>query len=209
MSDKLKDIKIEIVPIDSIKPYDKNPRINGDAVDAVAESIKTFGFNNPILVGKKSVIIAGHTRLKAAKQLELKEVPIVRLEHLTEAQFIAFNIADNQTASIAEWDIPALGDLISELKTEDSELLSSIGFDEERLAEILADAESYSDNFNLPSGDKPGFEQMTFTISTSQAEIVRVAMKKAKDSGEFKTDNENSNGNAITRICEAYNGDQR
>ena len=84
--------EIEWMPIASIKPYDKNPRRNDDAVDAVANSITEFGFKNPIIVDSDLVIIAGHTRLKAAKKLGLKEVPVVIASDLTPEQVKAFRI---------------------------------------------------------------------------------------------------------------------
>lgn len=96
--------EIEWMPIASIKPYDKNPRRNDSAVDAVANSITEFGFKNPIIVDSDLVIIAGHTRLKAAKKLGLKEVPVIIASDLTPEQVRAFRIIDNKTAELADWD---------------------------------------------------------------------------------------------------------
>src|SRR6059058_3196185 len=99
---------IELRPIDRIKPYDKNPRINDAAVDAVAKSLKEFGFRQPIVVDDQGVIIVGHTRWRAAKQLGLAHVPIHVATDLTPAQVKAYRIADNQTATIAEWNFDLL-----------------------------------------------------------------------------------------------------
>ena len=96
--------EIEWMPIASIKPYDKNPRRNDSAVDAVANSITEFGFKNPIIVDSDFVIIAGHTRLKAAKKLGLKEVPVIIASDLTPERVRAFRIIDNKTAELADWD---------------------------------------------------------------------------------------------------------
>lgn len=96
--------EIEWMPIASIKPYDKNPRRNDEAVDAVANSITEFGFKNPIIVDNDLIIIAGHTRLKAAKKLGLKEVPVIIASDLTPEQVRAFRIIDNKTAELADWD---------------------------------------------------------------------------------------------------------
>lgn len=101
-------LKIEYVPIGSVTPYEKNPRINDDAVDKVAASIKEFGFQQPIVVDKDGVIIAGHTRLKAAKKLKLKEVPVVYATELTEEQAKAYRLADNKTNEFSEWDFDLL-----------------------------------------------------------------------------------------------------
>lgn len=98
-------IKIETTPIDKLVPYVNNARTHSpEQVDQIAASIKEFGFNNPVLIDKKNGIIAGHGRVMAARKLELKEVPTVRLEHLTETQKKAFILADNKIAMNAGWD---------------------------------------------------------------------------------------------------------
>lgn len=127
--------KIEMVPIDKLVEYERNPRINDDAVDAVAASIEEFGFNNPILTDKNLRICAGHTRLKAARKLGIETVPVIRLD-LTEQEFKAFNIADNKTAQIAQWDIPELSSLLRELQDEDFDLTLT-GFNDEEIDELL------------------------------------------------------------------------
>lgn len=118
-------LKIEYMDIEKLIPYINNPRINDNAVDIVAASIKEFGFKNPILIDRENVIIAGHTRLKAAKKLGLKEVPVIRVEDLTDKQIKAFRIADNKTVEFAEWDMELL-----ELELEELEDIFT-GFSEE------------------------------------------------------------------------------
>ena len=105
---KLSKLKIEYIDTEKLIPYINNPRINDNAVDVVAASIKEFGFKNPIIIDKENVIIAGHTRLKAAKKLGLKEVPTIKVEDLTEQQIKAFRIADNKTAEFRDWDMELL-----------------------------------------------------------------------------------------------------
>jgi DNA modification methylase len=95
---------VEMWPIESITPYDKNPRINDPAVDAVAASIKEFGFRQPIVVDEQKVIIVGHTRYKAALKLGLKMVPVHVAVGLSPAQAKAYRIADNQTATLSQFD---------------------------------------------------------------------------------------------------------
>ena len=96
--------------LDKIKPYEKNPRKNDRAVDGVAESIKQFGFQQPIVVDKKNVIVVGHTRYKAAQKLGLKTVPCVRADDLTKEQVKAYRIADNKLNELATWDFELLGE---------------------------------------------------------------------------------------------------
>lgn len=90
--------------IDDVIPYENNPRKNKNAVDYVAKSIKEFGFKNPIIIDKNNVIVAGHTRVLAAKKLGLKEVPTIMADDLTDEQIKAFRLADNKVAEFTEWD---------------------------------------------------------------------------------------------------------
>src|SRR5215472_769404 len=96
---------VETRPLSSIKPYENNPRVNDCAVDAVAASIKEFGFRQPIVVDEQDVIIVGHTRYKAALKLGLEMVPVHVAVGLTPAQAKAYRIADNQTATMSQWDL--------------------------------------------------------------------------------------------------------
>ena len=103
--------KIQEWPIENIRPYENNPRkIPQKAVDAVAASIKEFGFKQPIVVDKSGVIIVGHTRLKAAEKLGLAKVPVIVASDLTDEQARAYRLADNRTGEIAMWDRPILDD---------------------------------------------------------------------------------------------------
>ena len=97
------------VKLKDIHPYPNNPRVNDDAVEAVANSIQEFGFKNPIIVDNEYVIIAGHTRYKAAKKLKLKEVPVIVADDLSEQQVKALRIADNKTSELSDWNGDLLG----------------------------------------------------------------------------------------------------
>src|SRR5215470_8185741 len=114
---------IELWPIDRLIPWLRNPRTHSEAqVAQIAASISEFGFNNPILVDTRAGIIAGHGRLLAAKKLGLAEVPVIVLDHLTEAQKRAYIIADNQLALQAGWDDELLREELAALKAEDFDL---------------------------------------------------------------------------------------
>ncbi len=119
-------MQVVLKTIKSLKEYENNPRHNDEAVKAVANSIKEFGFKVPIIITKDNVIIAGHTRLKAAVRLELKEVPCIIADDLNEEQIKAFRLADNKTAEIATWDLSRLEEELSQI---DMDMLQ-FGFEE-------------------------------------------------------------------------------
>lgn len=123
----MKTLKIEYVPPSKLKLNSKNPRLNDKAVDSIVKSIEKFGWTNPILVRKSNdVVIAGHTRLKAAIELKLKEVPVIYLDY-NETNAQAYMIADNKTSEIAEWDESGLKELLLGLKDEID--LTLLGFE--------------------------------------------------------------------------------
>lgn len=124
------------VSIESIKEYEKNARINDNAVDKVKESIKEFGFQSPIILDKNNTIIAGHTRLKAAKKLGYKKVPCIIAKNLTPEQVKAYRLADNKTAELAEWDYAILPEELKSL-SEFGYDLELIGFTNTELDEII------------------------------------------------------------------------
>ena len=133
--------------IADIHAYENNPRKNDNAVDAVAASIKNFGFKQPIVIDKNNVIVAGHTRVKAALKLGLSEVPCVIADDLTDEQVKAFRLADNKTAELAEWDLDKLSE---ELKFIDMDM-EEFGFEDlekELERDVLED--NFDENEQLP-----------------------------------------------------------
>lgn len=122
------------VPVAEIFPYENNPRRNEKAVDAVMNSIRQFGFKNPIIVDENMVIISGHTRRLAALKLGLKMVPVVIAKDLTEEQIRAFRLADNRVASFSTWDVEKLKQEISEINDID---LSDFGFKKDTIKDIF------------------------------------------------------------------------
>src|SRR6476661_2280210 len=130
---------IEHWPLDKLIPYARNPRTHSDAqVAQISNSVAEFGFNNPILVDTNAGIIAGHGRLLAARKLQLQQVPIIVLDHLSETQKRAYILADNQLALNAGWDDELLGLELGALRDLDFNL-DVIGFDDQELAHFLAD----------------------------------------------------------------------
>ena len=133
---------IESWPVDRLVAFANNARTHSDTqIAQIASSIREFGFVNPILVGTDNVIIAGHARALAARQLGLENVPVIVLEHLTAVQRRALVLADNRLALSAGWDEELLQLELAALRDEDFDL-ELLGFDDDELAELLAGNES-------------------------------------------------------------------
>ena len=169
--------------IKELKEYENNPRNNDGAVEAVAESIKQFGFKVPIIIDKDGVIVAGHTRKKAAEMLGLKKVPCIVADDLTPEQIKAFRLADNKTAELAEWDFSKLETELAELANIEFDMsafgfdLPGFGFDEEK--EIIEDEVPDVDEENEPItklGDiwKLGNHRLMCGDSTDKATVEKL-----------------------------------
>lgn len=117
---------VKIMPIDKLKPYPNNPRKNEHAIEPVANSIREFGFKQPIVIDTDNTIIAGHTRLLAAKELGLTEVPVIVADDLTPEQVKAYRLADNKTGELAEWNFEQLDIELGDIADID---MSDFGFD--------------------------------------------------------------------------------
>lgn len=130
---------IQTVGIDEVVPYAKNPRKNDAAVDKVAGSLKEFGWRQPIVVDAEMVVIAGHTRLAAARKLKLDQVPIHIATDLTANQIKAYRIADNRVSQEAKWDDDLLALELADLDLENYDL-GLTGFDDDELAALMAEA---------------------------------------------------------------------
>lgn len=140
------DLKIIYKEVDELIPYINNPRNNTNAVDAVASSIKNFGFKNPIVIGEDNEIINGHTRMLAAKKLGLTKVPCILADDLNDEEKKAFRLADNKTSELAEWDFDLLDIELKELDKIDFDFdMSDFGFEE---LEELEDIEAVEDDYN-------------------------------------------------------------
>lgn len=129
--------------LSELKEYENNPRRNDGAVDAVAASIKNFGFKVPIIVDRDGVIVAGHTRKLAAEKLGLKSVPVIVADDLTEEQIKAFRLADNKTAELAEWDFAKLEEELADLSLN----MDQFGF--------ITNEEVNIDDFFVEAEEKP------------------------------------------------------
>ena len=128
--------------LNDLHPYENNPRFNDDAVEAVANSIKQFGFKVPIIIDRNNVIVTGHTRYKAAKQLGLEKVPCIKADDLTDQQIKAFRLADNKVSEIATWD---MGKLNIELEEIENIGMGDFGFEMPNIETDIDDDGYYGD----------------------------------------------------------------
>lgn len=189
---------IELRPIEALIPYARNARTHSDVqVAQVAASIREFGWTNPVLVAD-GMIIAGHGRVLAARQLGMTHVPTVDVSHLTPVQRRAYVLADNQLALKAGWDAEMLSLELSDLKADGFDLALT-GFD------TLLGLDTATDLPTLRTGDHEPFRQVTFTVHDEQWEQIEAALTAAKQAGPFvDSPNENSNGNALARLAESF-----
>lgn len=144
-------MNVQEIAISELIPYENNPRNNLLAVDAVAESIREFGFKVPIVIDSENVIVCGHTRLMAAKKLGLDKVPCIVADDLTDEQIKAFRLADNKTAELAEWDFSKLEAELAELADVD---MSQFGF-EDMIKELTEETEVVEDDFEEQLPEEP------------------------------------------------------
>jgi len=137
-------LQVQEIEIYKLHPWEGNPRVNEHAIDTVAESIRSFGFNVPILCDQNMTIVAGHTRWKAAQKLGMEKVPVIIVE-MTDAKRRAFAVADNKTAEMADWDFPKLKEVLEELRSEDIDI-KVLGFNDEEIRRLVLGKE---DNENI------------------------------------------------------------
>ena len=158
-------MKVEYIPVKKLTPYARNPRKNDSSVNAVIASIREFGFRNPIIVDGEGTVIAGHTRLKAAKSLGMEKVPVVRADDLTEEQANAFRLADNKAQELSSWDFSLLMDELTDIDGIDMEQFGFAYSDEEEEPHTRRKSEG-SRTSNLDDGyeiDVDSFGEEEFT----------------------------------------------
>ena len=187
-------MKIELININKIIPYENNPRNNDEAVEPVMNSIKEFGFKIPMVIDENNVIVAGHTRYKAAKKLNLKEVPCIVADDLNEEQIRAFRLADNKVSEIATWDYNILNFELENILDLD---MTMFDFEIENIDD------TFGTDFELEDGDKSELEQITFTLHNEQAEFIKYSLTKIEDYTET-FGNTNKNGNALYELVKQW-----
>ena len=207
MSNIAEALKPLAVPVDSVRPDPRNARAHDERnINTIRKSLEVYGQRKPIVVNHDGIIEAGNGLYQAAKELKWTEIAVVKVKD--DADYAkGFGVMDNKSAELAEWSLPDLKDVLEGLDTGafDMELT---GFNEAEIEELMTQFHvEEADMPELQTGDKAGFQQMTFTLSDEQAGSVSQAIKKSKGMGDFEsTGNENSNGNALARVCELFNG---
>jgi ParB-like chromosome segregation protein Spo0J len=176
-------------------------------IESIVGSLRRFGQQKPIVIDMNNIVRAGNGTLEAARRLGWDSIECVKTS-LKGSDAIAYAIADNRTAELAEWDSEVLAAQLNGLLTDDEELANAVGFTAEEIEAMLSqfDIDEIAPP-ELADGDREPFRQMTFTVHDSQFEKIEAALKKAKGKGGGSSDvNENSNGNALAFVCEAFRG---
>lgn len=184
-------MQVENIRIEQLKEYENNPRFNEGAVEAVAASIREFGFRVPIVVDAENVIIAGHTRLKAAKKLGMESVPCIKAEDMTPDQVKAYRLADNKTGELAGWDFTKLEEELAEMSFE----MADFGFEEitynhidelllgeEKVAHEAHEKDTFNLTFTFPLECKGDVEE--YIRKNGKEYVVNLITDLAKSGGE-------------------------
>ena len=185
------------IEISKLKANPKNPKKHDD--ELIKGSIKELGFVDDIVVDENNIILAGHGRVKALKDLGAKdteEVDVIKISGWTQEQKDKYLLLSNKSVEKGGWDFDMLAKF-------DRELLEMTGFEEDDFN--LLSMDQLNDSFSLPNGGRSNFEQITFTLDKGQMEKVMECLKLSKKDEQYNNfDNENSNGNAIFLICEQW-----
>lgn len=185
------------VRIEDIKPYENNAKMHPqEQIEQIKKSILEFGNNDPIAIDENNIIIEGHGRYEALKQLDYKEVECIRLSHLTEEQKRAYILVHNKLTMNTGFDFNIL----------DSELASITNINMEDFDFEISniDADDFGTDFELADGDKSEICQMTFTLHEKQKELIEYAMELVKDEITETFGNSNSNGNKLYEVIRQW-----
>ena len=180
-------MQIQDIDINSIIPYEQNAKTHPvEQITHIANSIREFGFRQPLVIDKDNVLVIGHGRLAAAKRLGYDTVPCVRADDLSESQIKALRLADNKTNESA-WDIDFLNVELDDITDID---MAQFGFD-------ITTMDGFGEEFELPDGEKSDMCQITFCLHEKQKELIEYAMTLVEDDIEETFGNKNKHGNEI------------
>lgn len=207
--------------IKEIKEYENNPRNNDNAVEYVAKSINDFGFKIPIIIDKNNIIVAGHTRYKAAKKLNLSEIPCIVADDLTDEQIKAFRLVDNKSAELAEWNLELLNLELENIHDIDmnlydfklTELLDDVVDDEYEVKLPEEPKTKYGDiyklgNHYLMCGDSTNTENVKMLMQEQEADLILTdppynVNYEGKTDDNLKIMNDNMDNNTFYNFLES------
>ena len=223
-SDKIKGVKMELiqhdyiqVDINAIKPYENNARLHSSIqINQIMQSIKEFGFTNPLIIDTEYNLIAGHGRLEALKQLNkidfkdnpILQVPCIQVKDLSDTQKRALCLADNQIALNSTWDNEKLQDELEKLANENFNF-DCLGFDDSVFDDSVFDDlnidnalnyDELNDDFTIPSNDRLDFRHIGITLKTEHAEAILLFQKENQKTQLANGDNDTANANIIWNL---------
>lgn len=192
------ELKLEIWPVEKLKPYAKNPRKNEAVVDKMVASIEEFGFRIPIVAKSNGSVVDGHLRLKAALKLGMKEVPVALADELTEEQVKAFRILANRSANWAEWEVPLLAEELQDLSQSNFDL-ELTGLNPVEIDDVINFADTNFSEQKSAWIDKDGMgrNQVRVKVCLSPEVVEKLEAAIAKTELQNRAD-------AVKEICEAY-----
>lgn len=168
-------MKLTKVNLEDLKPFEDNPRINEKAIDVVAKSLEKNGWNTAILIDQNNVICAGHTRYLAAKKLGMKFAYCYK-KKMSKAKFIAYNIADNKTQELANWDEEIKSQLMLEISESDKSMLEATGHTDNELKKIILEMEKNDVDVETYTRAKPGEKSKVKMVQLFYDEITYAKM---------------------------------
>lgn len=189
-------MKIEKISIDKIKPYENNAKLHPpEQIEQIKKSIKDFGNNDPIAIDENGVIIEGHGRYEALKELGFKEIEVIRLSHLSEQQKKAYSLIHNKLTMNTDFDYNILDSELAYINEID---MSVFGF------ELSISDEDFDTEFSLTDDEKPSREQITFVLQREQLKFLENAMDKVKNEMTEIYEEASDKGNALYAIVKEW-----
>lgn len=189
-------MKIEKISIDKIKPYENNAKLHPpEQIEQIKKSIKNFGNNDPIAIDENNVIIEGHGRYEALKELGFKEIEVIRLSHLSDEQKKAYSLIHNKLTMNTDFDYNILDSELAYINEID---MSAFGF------ELSISDEDFDTEFSLTDDEKPSREQITFVLQREQLKFLESAMDKVKNEMTEIYEEASDKGNALYAIVKEW-----
>lgn len=189
-------MKIEKISIDKIKPYENNAKLHPpEQIEQIKKSIKEFGNNDPIAIDENGVIIEGHGRYEALKELGFKEIEVIRLSHLSDEQKKAYSLIHNKLTMNTDFDYNILDSELAYINEID---MSVFGF------ELSISDEDFDTEFSLTDDEKPSREQITFVLQREQLKFLENAMNEVKDEMTEIYEEASDKGNALYAIVKEW-----